>query len=236
MQNPNPWPQAWTMTAVCLLIVLGCGAYVVAASQPERLKPVTSYAQFTAQSKAFACDYPTGWKVGAAEPQGIDSYAHFKKGTGVISVDADLQGSLQADIMRSSQQQMDNAGGDFAGGSGGGVPDLSGVPGASHLMGGGANDRRPPVERLHEARKEAFEEDRKDYQEQAATVIQSALGEGRLSPYTYKGDWGGKIKGVRVTILSNDKLVQFHAECQEPDFNMMKPAFDHVLQSLRPGT
>lgn len=180
MQNPNPWPQAWTMTAVCLLIVLGCGAYVVAASQPERLKPVTSYAKFTAESKTFSCDYPTGWKVSAAEPQGTDSYAHFKKGTGVISVDADLQGSLQADIMRSNQTQTDNSGGDFAGGSGGGgMPDLSGVPGASRMMGGGANDHRPPIERLHEGRKEAFAEDRKDYQEQPATVIQSGLGEGR---------------------------------------------------------
>lgn len=52
---------------------------------------------------------------------------------------------------------------------------------------------------------------------------------------TYEADWGGKIKGFRVTILANDKLVEYHAQCPEADFNMMKPAFDHVLQSLKAG-
>lgn len=234
MGNPNPWPVAWSLTGVCLLVLLGGGAYVYSASQPEKLQPVTSYAQFVADDKAFQCQYPSGWKVKSAQPQGISSYANFRKGAAEINIDADLQGSLMGDIMRSQQTMAENPGGDFAGGGGGGS-----VPGLEQLPGGGGmapNDRRPPVERLHEAKKEDMDSEHEGYQEQPPAVLQSALGEGRVSTYTYKGEgWAGKMKGIRATILANEKLVSVLCECPERDFTMLKPAFDRVLQTLKPG-
>lgn len=234
MGNPNPWPLAWSLTALCLVILLGGGAYVYSASQPEKLKPVTSYSQFVAGDKAFACDYPGGWKVTSGQPQGIASFAYFKKGAAEISIDANLQGSLMADMMRSEQIMAENAGADFAGGGGGGaIPGMEQIPGGAGL---GASDRRPPVERLHEAGKESFAEDKENYEEQGPAPLQSHLGDGRLSTFSYKaGGWSGKMKGYRATILASDKLFSVVCECPERDFNTIKPAFDRVLQSLKPG-
>lgn len=234
MGNPNPWPLAWSLTGVCLLTLIGGGAYVYAAMQPEPVAAPKSFARFQAADKAFQCEYPEGWKSRQGQPQGIASWAEFKKGSARIDINADLQGSLVADIMRS--QQAVAGGGEFGGGGmGGGM----GVPGVDQLPGGaalGANDRRPPIERLHEAGKEALAEELEEYQEQAPQKFTSAYGEARLSEYTYKGDgWKGMIHGYRATVLGGEKLLTVRCESTERDWALLKPAFQKTLNTIAPG-
>ena len=231
MGNTNPWPLAWSLTAACLVVLLGGGGYIVYAMQPEKVSAPTSYASFVATDKAFQCTYPSGWKARQGQPQGIASWAEFKKGSAIIEIDATLQGSLQGDILTAQQSMADNMGGDFAGVSGGGMPGVPGMPGE-----GGGAQRRPPVETLHEAGAEAQEDEKDDYNELAPQKFPSAMGDARISEYTYTGDnWSGKKHGYRVTILGGDKLFSINCECTERDWPLLKPAFIKTLNSIGPG-
>lgn len=231
MGNTNPWPLAWSLTAACLVTLLGGGAYVVYAMQPVRVAPPTSYAKFVANDKAFQCDYPSGWKARQGQPQGIASWAEFKKGSAQIEIDANLQGSLQGDILTATQTMGDNMGGDFAGASGG----MPGVPGMTG--GGGGGQRRPPIEILHEAAAEDLSDTMDDYKELPAQKFTSRVGDARISEFSYKGEgFKGGMKGYRVSIMGGDKLFSIKCECTDKDFPLLKNAFIKTLNSIAPGT
>jgi hypothetical protein len=229
MQNPNPWPLAWSITGVCLVTLLGGGAFVAAGLRPATVAPPSSYTPFSAKDNAFKGQGPSGWKmVAGSGANATASFVTFKQGPGYISIDADLAGSLMGDIMKATS----GAGGgsdEFGGGGGGGVPGADMIPGG----GLGGTDRRPPVEKLHDMKMEAFSKKYEDYSETPMQPLQSGLGEGRISEYT--GTKTHKMKGLRVSILSTDKLVSVKCECPEPSYGLMKPAFMKVINSLQAG-
>lgn len=236
MGNPNPWPLAWSLTGVCLVTLLGGGAYVMVAMQPAKVTAPTAYSPFSANDKAFRCEYPQGWKSRQGQPQGIESWAEFRSGSARIDINANLQGSLMADVMRAQQTAGDGSGEFGGGGMGGGMP---AVPGMEQLPGGGAlgpQDRRPPVERLHEAEKEGMEDEYEEYQELPAQPFRSTFGEARLSEFSYKGEgWSGRMKGYRATILGGEKLMTVKCVSTERDWGLLKPAFQRTLNSIAPG-
>lgn len=238
MGNPNPWPLAWSLTAACLVTLFGGGAYVFVAMQPERVQAPTAYAKFAANDKAFKCEYPQGWKARQGQPQGIASWADFKKGSAQIEINADLQGSLQGDILAAQQRMSENMGGESgSGGMGGGMPPIPGmdgqVPGG---LGGAPTEKRPPVEVLHDTDKKALDEELEEYQELPVQKFPSNLGDARISEFTYKGEgWTGKMHGYRVTILGGDKRFTVKCESTEKDWPLLKNAFIRTLNSIAPG-
>jgi len=232
----NPWPLAWQLTALCVVTLLGGGAFAFAGLQPERAKAPTSFAAFVTEDKSFACDAPEGWKRRTGSSQAIRTFAVFTSGQAEIDIDADLQGSLHADILRSSQQMgggsVGGLGDEFGGGMGGGGE----IPGAGALGGPQGDARKPPIQILHEAGRGEMAEEHAGYEETEGQPIQSALGEGRTSDFTYKGDFFSKtMKGRRLTILAGDKLVKVVCEAPQRDWEKLKPAFDRVVASLKPG-
>lgn len=78
-------------------------------------------------------------------------------------------------------------------------------------------------------------EDWGNYQEQAATAVSTAFGEGRLSEFTAGSGFGGKYHGYRLTALSTDRRITIVSYGKESDWQKLKPVFDHVHASLAPG-
>jgi hypothetical protein len=237
----NPWPMAWGLTGLCAFTLLAGSAFAYVGLQPERAAPPATFSPFVADDKSFACDAPGGWKKRSGTAQAIRSFAVFTKGQAKVDIDADLQGSLHADILRSAQQMgggmggMD--GGEFGGGEFGGGG--GGIPGADALTNAGAlpaETKKPPIQILHESGAGDMKAEHGEYEEGESQVMQSALGEARFSEFTYKGDFFAKtMKGWRITILSGDKLVTVICESPERDWVKLKPAFTRIVASLKSG-
>lgn len=239
MMDPdrNPWLTARWLIALCLFTLAAGGAFAFTGLKPERSKVPAKFTAFVVDDKTFACDAPDGWNKRSGSAQAIRTFAVFTSGQAKIDIDANLEGSLMADILRASQQMGDGGGmgmDEFGGGGGGG-----GVPGAGALGDAGrmpANTRKPPVQILHDVGAAKMAAEHPGYEESQAQAFQSALGEARLSDFTYKGDFFSKtMKGRRITILAGDKLVTVICESPQRDYVSLKPAFDRVVASLKPG-
>jgi hypothetical protein len=226
-ESKSPWPQAGWLSALCGFVLVGGLAFVLYALQPVPIKAPTAYKPFTAGDQSFACEYPDGWKKRSDESHGIAAAAKFSQGEAVIFIKSDLTGSLIADMPQGS----------------GAMPDLSGVPGAESMgLGNVKMDNRPPVEKLHEARKKQFatellEQGIGEYEEQAPKAYRSQIGEARWSEYTANGNFlTQKVHGYRATIMGTERAIYVKCQAPEKDWKTVQAAFQRVLGSVGPGT
>jgi hypothetical protein len=84
-------------------------------------------------------------------------------------------------------------------------------------------------------KKTASEEFSGDYEESEPTLFKgSNLGEGRIAGFTASagGLFGGKLRGIRVTLLTNDRRVTVLCSCPEKEFEKLKPTFLAVCRSV----
>jgi hypothetical protein len=218
----NPWTLAGGLTALCIFVLFGGLFFVLFASRPEPVGAVTALASYAAEDKAFHCVYPEGWKKDGGGRANEISWAEFSKGDASIYINANLQGSLMGDIMKAP---------------GGGVPDMSGVPGAGgEIAEASADVRKPPVERLHESGAAKAKKRHPKYEEMSMEAFQSPMGDARFSEFTAQGPlFTGRIHGYRVTILGGERLVEVTLRCAERDWPMLKPHFTKVVNSIAPG-
>ena len=91
-----------------------------------------------------------------------------------------------------------------------------------------------PVHRAHELYKRTASEEYSDYKEGKPALFKgSQLGEGRIAAFTASGGFlGGKIRGYRVTLLTNNRRISVLCECPSGDFAKMKPTFLAVCRSI----
>jgi len=154
----------------------------------------------------FDCDCPKGWETdGGGKPESPNCWAKFTKGSAVVNINADLAGSLFGDIAK-------------AGGAG---------------LGG---DAEAPVAKVHPMGVRQMKEEHNNYQEREAVKFQSrGLGEGRRSIFIADQTLGGKIYGYRATLLSGDRRISVVCSCPATNWKELKPAFERITASLRPG-
>jgi hypothetical protein len=160
--------------------------------------------QFAPKDGAFSLRHPQGWKSDTgSRPDNTYSWAMFTRGSAKIHVTADIAGSLMAGP---------NNAGEF--------------PSGSELA---------PVHRAHERYKKTASEEYSDYKESTpAPFPGSQLGEGRISAFTASGGglFGSKLRGYRVTLLTNDRRITLLCHCPEADFGKLKPTFLAVCRSV----
>ncbi|MGV3720194.1 MAG: hypothetical protein ACO1SX_04720 [Actinomycetota bacterium] len=235
----NPWPLAGGLSAVCGFVLVGGLAFILMGSKPEPITAPTAFKPYTAADKAFRCEYPDGWEQSGGSRMGVASNGKFTKGAAVIEVDADLTGSLLFDMP--TPGGVDPASGD-PGASGAGMPDLSSIPGMEKLAGVDLKmDRRPPVEKLHEARKKAFAAEMKgrgisEVEEAAPQAFRSQIGDARWSAYTAQGNmFVGKVKGYRASIMGGERAIYVNCQAPEKDWPKVDKAFQRVIGSIAPG-
>jgi hypothetical protein len=200
--------------ALFSFLFLGC--------TPEPVKAPTSFSDFTSPDKTFAGKGPDGWKKDEAGVQGgMQSSVVFVQGTAQMSVTADFQGSLMADISKANTSTVDNVTGM--------LPEGMQAQIAKNV---------PPVEKLHYAGKDSLENRYTNYTEKPMQILPSTLGEGRISEFTAEKADGlahYKIHGYRATILSGDRRVIVVCRCAESDWSTLSPAFGKFMQSLVAG-
>ena len=166
-----------------------------------------AFATYNSPDGRFSCDYPKGWEAaGGGKADKPISWAKFTAGNAEIRVDADFAGSLFGDMAKAS--------------------------GAAF----GA-DAEAPAAKVHPLGMRHMKEEFGDkYDEREAKPFQSkGFGEGRKSIFVAPGSLGGKTYGYRATLLSGDRRLTIIALCPATNWQVLKPAFDKVIASLRQG-
>ena len=105
---------------------------------------------------------------------------------------------------------------------------------ASSFMGDAAKGGQiAPVEAVHNARISKLEEWFSDPQPDAPKPMPSKVGDARYCEFTADG---GKTHGYRCTMLGPQRAIFVTTSCPESDWEVLKPAFSHVIGSIQAGT
>jgi hypothetical protein len=212
MVQPRRYERIVGLLSIAALLP-GCGH--------ERAAAPASYTAYTAPDKAFKCMAPAGWEASSSSSQAVMSGAVFHKGSAVIDITADLQGSLMGDIVRPPAMPT------------GDLPPGAAPPGMERAV---KELQKPPVEKLHEMGRKEVAETMSHYEEQPMKTMQSGLGDARYSEFTAGGGvFSEKIHGYRVTILGGERRVTVICRCPESDWSTLQPAFAKVVGSLTHG-
>jgi hypothetical protein len=159
---------------------------------------------FSPKDNAFKLRHPKGWEAETgSRPDNTYSWATFTQGSAKVQVFADVTGSL-----------------------------MSGAPADGQYEEG---SELAPVHRAHEQYRKTISEEFSDYQEGKPSLFKGAgLGEGRIAVFTASGGglFGSKVRGYRVTLLTNDRRVTVLSQCPEADFGKYKPTFLALSRSL----
>jgi hypothetical protein len=107
------------------------------------------------------------------------------------------------------------------------VGSVVGDIGAALDRGQPTDDDHAPVAKVHELRRP---KDSSSYREEKAVTVSTRLGKVRRSAYT-----DGSKRGYRATVLLHGTALDVFCECRASDWDTLRPAFEHVIESLGPG-
>ncbi len=160
-------------------------------------------ANFSPADNAFRLRYPAGWATETgSRPDNMYSWVRLTKGSAKVQVFADIAGSLTSGPNNGNYEE------------------------GSELA---------PVHGAHERYKKNAAELYSDYQESEPALFKgSGLGEGRVATFTASGGrmFGGKIRGIRATLLTNDRRVSILCESPGKEFDGDKATFLAICRSL----
>jgi predicted flap endonuclease-1-like 5' DNA nuclease len=180
----------------------------VALTDPDKVDKAAddrlASVELSPKDNAFKLRHPAGWEPETgSRPDNTYSWASFTKGSAKIQVFADIAGSL-----------------------------ISGSPSGQQYEEG---SELAPVHNAHVLYQKTISEEFSDYKESKPTLFKgSRLGEGRLATFTAStgGIFGSKVRGYRVTHLTNDRRVTVLCQAPEGEFAKLKPTFLAVCRSL----
>jgi hypothetical protein len=159
--------------------------------------------RFAVKDGAFGLRHPAGWEVDSgARPDNSYSWAKITKGSAKIRVFADVTGSLMAG------------------------PNLNNHEEGSELA---------PVHGAHERySKDAAELYSKYAESKPAAFKGSGLGEGRIATFkaTEGSVFGTEVRGIRVTLLTNDRRISVLCDAPSKEFDALLPTFLATCRSL----
>jgi hypothetical protein len=188
------------------IVVLGVGFGCGA-----KIETPTNFERWNDKDAAFAIDYPAGWAASGGGKNGV-KWAEFSKGSAVIKLDFDTASSIVGDIAGAA--------------SGGNV--------VGNVEGDEDPNRRVPVDTSHEFNKQKTELLYTNYKEKDAVKYRCGLGDARKSEFK-SSSLTGEIRGYRSTALTINNGVIIICECPKEQWLRLRPAFDHVLESVGYG-
>lgn len=95
-------------------------------------------------------------------------------------------------------------------------------------------DDKLPVSVEHERKRKIYADDFSGYDEEPAVTILTGFGKTRRSTFTGRSGLT-KVKGYRATAVGVQTQITVTCYCAESDWNMMEPAFRHVVESIGYG-
>jgi hypothetical protein len=186
------------------LLVAICALSLCGCSHPA-VAP-TSYTHYVGSDKSFSCDAPAGWDVIAADTSTTSvGGAVFKTGDAKI----DITTGSTADVLASDLLHSSSL-----------------VP--TSLTGSKA-------EALQSQSKKKVSGIVKGYNEQNGLAFSCGYADAICAEWTATGNFfgmGGPLHGYRASLVNGSHTATVVCQCADSEWPTLKPAFQHVLQSM----
>jgi predicted RNA-binding Zn-ribbon protein involved in translation (DUF1610 family) len=208
-----PWLQVSAIGGLCVaLVVFGFIGYTM--FQPQAAVGVGSsglaetpkeFVEVEFGEKDYLCEYPKGWDVSrGGGKEGVPPWIKFEKGGASVQIRDSLSGTPGGTLQRTLK------------------------------MGTAIERGEAPVDEVHEHRKQFAADATRNYEESSPQKLDHLLGDALISEFTAKPMFGGAIRGYRATVLHEFHQFNILCQCTESEWEMLKPAFEHVISSLEP--
>ena len=189
------------------IVLLACSTGMLAGCGSQSVPTPKKFAIYNCSDGTFEVQYPEEWEATFNVGKQM-AWANFELGSAKISVKASVKASL-----------LDDAGGGRSADRNAPVPELA------------------PVHGIHEMGLDGAPDEFGSYEEVApgTLVLDCKLGPARYSEFTGTVGLGGAVHGYRATAIGHKRGVHVICVCDEADWKRMKPAFGHVLATLKRG-
>ena len=191
------------------------------ATQPAALPLPGPTVTYHTADGSIRIQHPQNWKVREAGAHAVLTELRIAPTRSVqMLIVEDLQGSLMADTMKSSDAQLGSL--------------ASMVPGGEAMLKG----RKSPLERLHEMGAAARKKDKENYPgytESDPTKTEVAGREALISDcgWSEQGIFSSRpMVGRRITMLSGDHHVTVSYGCLKEMKRLIMPMFESMVNSL----
>jgi hypothetical protein len=214
-----------------------CGALVAFASNPVAIpKPAENMATYETSDKSITVSHPSNWHPRQLSANATQTEVEFVPARGVyFDIKGDLQGSLMADISKSTgggSIGLDIGGGD--------LPSMGGGSANTEELGKALEGgRRSPVEGLHANGMESLKETLKDFSEGDTKKLQIANMEAVSSDFTFKLKnvfSSTDAVGRRITMLNGERRFIIYYYCPKSAQSTIEPVFEKMVKSVKIGT
>lgn len=211
----------WMASTLALI-----GTVISFAQHPYSLPSPGAMTTYTASDKSMVLSHPDNWKPQAFDLHSTTSRITFEPAKASwFEVNADLKGSLMADINRSTNAQLDTTGM---------PPELAKQLGT---LDGGVK-KKTPLESAHETEGAELQTVFTGFQEGPITKTHLAGLEALSNEVTFqkRGVWGARyLTGTRMTALANDRRITLLYYCPKEFSGSLTPTFKKMADSLRLG-
>lgn len=208
-----PWLQISAIGGICVVLLV-TGFIVYTLFQPKTAVGVGSsgiaetpkeFVKVEFGEKDYLCDCPKGWEASSGGGrEGVPPWTKFEKGGASIQIRDSMSGTPGGKLQRSLH------------------------------MGTAIERGEAPVDEVHEHRKQFAADAMRNYQESAPQKLDHLLGDALISEFTAKPMLSGAIRGYRATVLHEFHQFNILCQCTESEWEILKPAFMHVISSLEP--
>ena len=195
---------------------------VMFARQPLALPPPTEMTAFTSEDKVISVKHPGNWKAHSNSIHGNATEVWFEPiRNASFAVNADLAGSLMADIAKSGNNMASNLLGD--------------MPGGTQIK----EKMKSPLETMHEVKAAKLTKELLDYQEGGTTKATLGGLEAMVTEFTFKkpGMWGPvEMSGKRATAIHSERRISVFSYCPKPLESQLIPVYNKIMATLRFGS
>ena len=209
----GPWVQIGAVAGICIF-VMAVVFYVFTLFQPSASVGVaasgiaetpTEFVEAEFGEEDFKCEHPKGWEVtNGGGRDGIPPWTKSEKGGASVTIRDSKSGTEEGMLWRALKQR-------------------------SAIERGEA-----PVEEVHEHRKQFVVEEMRGYEETDAKKLTHKIGDALISEFTAAPMLGDPVRGYRATVLFEFHQFNILCVCTESEWEILKPAFDHVIASIEP--
>jgi predicted DNA-binding WGR domain protein len=180
-------------------------AAVAAGGTEPALNPNLATQDHVAKDLSFACKYPKGWEPnGGSRPDNTFAWAEFTNDSAKARIDADVTGSLMADIQKGPNGDEDAT--------------------VAAIASAHAKGKRKMAENFSKY------EERAERPFKNPSLGDGRISEFTADG---SGLFGAKQHGYRATLLTNDRRVTIVCTCPETQWEKLKPTFYAVIQSIK---
>jgi hypothetical protein len=101
---------------------------------------------------------------------------------------------------------------------------------------GDESDERSPVAQVHAFKKREFADEFSRYEESNPEFVNARFGRIPRSEFKASTGLGPRVHGFRATALAGMTSFDVVCQCNEGNWEMLRPAFERAIASLGPGT